>query len=77
MPTFQEEDYIKMLETLIKVAEANKGTALGEDDRLLDAEGLFMKFIGHAASALYLLKVRPCQVSRLQIEGSASLIRDR
>jgi len=56
MPTFQEEDYIKMLETLIKVAEANKGTALGEDDRLLDAEGLFMKFIGHAASALYLFR---------------------
>ena len=55
VPTFQEEGYyIKMLETLIKVAEANKGTALGEDDRLLEAEGLFKKFIGHAASALYL-----------------------
>jgi len=54
MPTFQEEDYIKMLETLIKVAEANKGTALGEDDRLLHAEGLFKKFTGHVATALYL-----------------------
>lgn len=55
MPTFQEEkDYIKLLETLIKVAEANKGTALGKDDRFLDAEGLFTKFMGHAASALYL-----------------------
>lgn len=53
MPTFQE-DYIKLLETLIKVAEANKGTALGADDRFLDAEGLCKKFIGHAASALYL-----------------------
>ena len=57
VPTFQEEEYyIKLLETLIKVAEANKGTALGEDDRLLDAEGLFRKFIGHAASALYLFR---------------------
>ncbi len=43
-----------MLETLIKVAEANKGTALREDNRLLEAEGLCKKFIGHAASALYL-----------------------
>lgn len=55
MPTFQE-DYIKLLETLIKVVEANKGTALGEDYRLLDAEGLCKKFIGHAASALYLFR---------------------
>lgn len=55
VPTFQEEEYyIKLLETLIKVAEANKGTVLGEDNRLLEAEGLFKKFIGHAASALYL-----------------------
>jgi len=53
MSTFQE-DYIKLLETLIKVAEANKGTALGEDDRLLEAEGLCKKFIGHSASSLYL-----------------------
>ena len=57
MPTFQEEkDYIKLLETLIKVAEANKGTALGKDNRLLEAEGLCKKFIGHAASALYLFR---------------------
>lgn len=57
MPTFQEEkDYIKLLETLIKVAEANKGVTLGEDNRLLEAEGLCKKFIGHAASALYLFR---------------------
>lgn len=57
VPTFQEKEYyIKLLETLIKVAEANKGTALGEDNRLLEAEGLFKKFIGHAASALYLFR---------------------
>jgi len=54
MSTFQEEDYINLLETLIKVVEANKGTALGDDNRFLDAEGLCKKFIGHAASALYL-----------------------
>lgn len=39
---------------LIKIAEANKGTPLGEDDRLLEAEGLCKKFMGHAASALCL-----------------------
>ena len=37
-----------------KYYTTNKGTALGENNRLLDAEGLFKKFIGHAASALYL-----------------------
>ncbi|TVL99889.1 MAG: hypothetical protein CV087_16200 [Candidatus Brocadia sp. WS118] len=55
MPTFQE-DYIKLLETLIKIADANKGVTLGEDNRFLDAEGLCKKFIGHAASALYLFE---------------------
>lgn len=55
MPSFQEEkDYIKLLEILIKVADANKGVTQGEDDRFLDAEGLCKKFMGHAASALYL-----------------------
>lgn len=53
MPTFQE-DYIKLLKTLIKVAEANKGVPLGEDNLFLDAEGLCKKFMGHAASALCL-----------------------
>ncbi|MBI3585421.1 MAG: hypothetical protein HY096_15900 [Nitrospinae bacterium] len=57
MPIFQQEEaYIKLLEKLIKVAEANKGTALGEDNRLLEAEGLCKKFIGHTASALYLFR---------------------
>lgn len=57
MPTFQEErDYIKLIKILIKVAEANKNTALGEDDRFLDAEGLCKKFLGHASSALYLFR---------------------
>ena len=57
IPSFQEEkDYIRLLETLIKVAEANKDTALGEDDRFLEAEGLCKKFIGHTASVLYLFR---------------------
>lgn len=55
MPIFQEQDeYIKLLETLIKVVDANKGTALGRDNRLLEVEGLCKKFIGHVSSALYL-----------------------
>lgn len=57
IPAFQEEnDYIRLLGILIKIVEANKGTLLGEDDRLLNAEGLLKKFIGHATSALYLFR---------------------
>lgn len=36
--------------------EANKGVAAGDDDRILDAEGLALKFFFHAASALYLYR---------------------
>ena len=69
MPTFQEEDYIKLLETLIKVLEANKGTALGEDDRFLYAEGLSKKFIGHTASALYLFRSTTLQDVKVTDKG--------
>jgi hypothetical protein len=44
------------LKILIDVADENKGTAAGEDDRVLDAEGLALKFVFHAASALYLYR---------------------
>ncbi len=36
----RESDYHGLLELLIDVTEANKGVAAGDDDRVLDAEGL-------------------------------------
>lgn len=50
----KEEEYIRLLKILFEVGEANKGTPAGDDDRILDAEGLFLKFFVHAASLLYL-----------------------
>lgn len=52
----RESDYQRLLKLLIDVAEANKGVAAGDDDRVLDAEGLALKFVFHAASALYLYR---------------------
>jgi len=52
----KEKEYLKLLETLIKVVEANKGVPAGADDRVLDAEGLALKFFGHACSAIYLYR---------------------
>lgn len=50
----KEEEYIKLLSVLLQVGEANKGLPAGEDDRILDAEGLAQKVIFHASSVLYL-----------------------
>jgi hypothetical protein len=52
----READYQRLLGVLIEVTEANKGVAAGHDDRVLDAEGLALKFVSHAASALYLYR---------------------
>lgn len=52
----RESDYQELLGLLIDVAEANKGVVAGDDDRVLDAEGLALKFVFHAASALYLYR---------------------
>lgn len=51
-----ENDYLGLLRIFVRVVEANKGTPAGEDDRILDAEGLALKFFGHANSAFYLYK---------------------
>jgi hypothetical protein len=48
-----EQEYIKLLRTLIKIGEANKGLD-SEDERNIDAEGLLTKFLFHVASILYL-----------------------
>jgi len=52
----RESEYQRLLEILIRVMEANKGVAAGDDDRILDGEGLALKFFVHAASALYLYR---------------------
>lgn len=39
---------------LFLVIEASKGTIVGTDDRILDAEGLALKFFGHASAVFYL-----------------------
>ncbi|TET15764.1 MAG: hypothetical protein E3J81_04400 [Dehalococcoidia bacterium] len=49
-----EQDYMKLLDLLARVVEANKGPIPGADDRLADAENLANKFFAHAASVLYL-----------------------
>lgn len=65
----EEKNYIKLIETLIKIGEANKGTNAGADKRFLDAEGLCKKFIGHAASALYLFRNTTLQDVKVTNKG--------
>lgn len=50
----KQRDYIGLMKVLVNVVEASKGTVAGSDDRLLDAEGLALKFVGHASAAYYL-----------------------
>jgi len=49
-----EQDYVKLLDLLVRVIEANKGSFTGDDDRFWYAEGLATKLFLHAASVLYL-----------------------
>jgi hypothetical protein len=49
-------EFVRLLEIFIKVIEANKGLEAAEDNRILDAEGLALKFFGHASSALWLYR---------------------
>ena len=51
-----EDQYVRLLSVLLRVVEANRGLPAGEDDRILDAEGLAQKCVFHACSVLYLLR---------------------
>jgi len=51
-----EKEYIELLNIFTQVVEANKGTPSIGDERLLDAEGLALKFFGHVISTLYLYR---------------------
>lgn len=52
----KEDKYVKLLNMLVAVSEAAKGTTAGEDERIFDAEGLLLKFFGHVASAFHLFR---------------------
>ncbi len=49
-----KQEYLKLLDLLYRVIEANRGPITGDDDRYWYAEGLATKFFLHAASVLYL-----------------------
>jgi len=46
----------KLLKALIIAGEAAKNIQTGKDSRILDAEGLFVKFIEHVCSTFYLFR---------------------
>ena len=49
-----EQDYVKLLDLMFKVLNANVGPLKGNDDRFLWAEDIATKFFYHATSILYL-----------------------
>ena len=49
-------DYIELLKIYMQVVEANKDVVSVGDERILDAEGLAIKFFGHTISLYYLYK---------------------
>ncbi|MEA1997103.1 MAG: hypothetical protein U9N45_05665 [Gemmatimonadota bacterium] len=73
---FTERDYINLLKAAIKTGKAAKGTEVEKDDRMLDAEGLFLKYFEHASSAFYLS--RRTHISELDIDlfdiGSVNIL---
>lgn len=52
----KEKELLKILDSFIRIAEAGKITPAGNDNRLLDAEGLGIKILLHASSILYLFR---------------------
>ncbi len=52
----KEKDLTELLNIFLNIVEVNRGTPTGDDDRILDAEGLALKFYSHALSALYILR---------------------
>jgi hypothetical protein len=50
----EENSFITLLQGMLEVGESAKGITVGNDDRILDAEGLFFKFFSHCCTAFYL-----------------------
>lgn len=72
----KHEEYIKLLEGFINICEANKGLAVKNENWILDAEGLALKFCAHATSALYLFrgtKIPEIKIGNISFFDYASL----
>lgn len=52
----KEKDLVRLLNILMGVIEANKGVASEKDMRVLDAEGLAIKFFSHVITTLYIYR---------------------
>jgi hypothetical protein len=52
----KDNEYLNLLRVFVRIVEANKGTPAGQDDRILDAEGLALKFFGHSSTAFYIYR---------------------
>jgi len=52
----KEKDSIELLNILMAVIEANKGVPTKDDMRVVDAEGLTIKFFNNAISTLYIYR---------------------
>lgn len=50
----KQTHYVNLMKLFIRIVEASKGAPAGNDDRLIDAEALALKFIGHVSAAYYL-----------------------
>jgi len=50
----KDSEYLNLLRVFTRIVEANKGLPAGQDERILDAEGLALKFFGHSSTAFYI-----------------------
>ena len=50
----KQRAYLELLKIFVQIVEASKGTGADADDRMLDAEGLALKFFAHASAAFHL-----------------------
>jgi len=74
--TDKEKDLVELLNIFMNIVEANKGIPAGNDGRILDAEGLALKFFGHVLSTLYLYRgvnITDLQVSITSFPDPASV----
>ncbi|MCK4448785.1 MAG: hypothetical protein KAW56_17105 [Candidatus Marinimicrobia bacterium] len=52
----KETTLIELINIFIPVVESNKGVATGADDRVIDSEGLALKYFSHVLSSLYVYR---------------------
>ncbi len=54
--TIKEKNLVELLDIFINIVEANKNIPSKNDDRIIDAESLALKFFGHILSTLYIYR---------------------